>query len=64
MWKDDKEIDNNLVNVLYSAVQYSRVLAKARYRGVKPANKVGAVNYVKMYRVYDHIYYALATCLQ
>ena len=24
-----------------------RVLAKARYRGVKPANKVGAVNYVK-----------------
>ena len=22
-------------------------------RGVKPANKVGAVNYVKMYRVYD-----------
>ena len=25
----------------------------APHRGVKPANKVGAVNYVKMYRVYD-----------
>ena len=27
--------------------------AAARRHGVKPANKVGAVNYVKMYRVYD-----------
>ena len=43
-------------------------LAKAPRRGVKPANKVGAVNYVKnlpcVYTRSIVLRYALATCLQ
>ena len=37
---------------LYTRFSLKRGTAAPR-RGVKPANKVGAVNYIKMYRVYD-----------
>ena len=50
--EDALYLQNHLQKQTTSGFSLKRGTA-ATHHGVKPANKVGAVNYVKMYRVYD-----------